>query len=181
MVDRVEHMFDDGAVVPFVSDVVTGRGDCRQEVDVVVTIDRSVPGGAVGAPAAARQLVRRAGLELDAAAASEDPQMRFLHAHMAAIRAASAVLALTVTTPPARRRRVLSVWEQLADAGAEWVPWAAQFAAAAPTRAAIEAGRVAELPEPVAAEALDVASAFADEVGAAVATAGRVPATALAS
>lgn len=148
---------------------------------MVVTIQRSMPSGAMGAPAAARQLLRRAGLELDAAAASDDPQMTFLHAHMAAIRAASAVLALTVATAPARRRRVLSVWEQLADAGSEWVPWAAQFAAAAPMRAAIEAGRVASLPEHVAAEALDAAGAFADEVGAAIATAGRVPATALAS
>lgn len=137
--------------------------------------------GAGGAHPVARQLLRRAQLELDAADESTDPQMRFLHAHMAAIRSASAVLALGAGSPR-RRRRVLSVWEQLAEAGPEWERWAATFAAGAPVRAAIDAGRLTELEDRVAAAALASARELFDEVGAAVRAASAVPsAPALAS
>lgn len=117
----------------------------------------------VGQPVA-RQLLRRARAELDAAHTTTDPQMRFLHAHMSAIRSASAVLALGAGAVPRRRRRVVSVWEQLAEAGPEWESWAALFAAGAPVRAAIESGRSADLDPRVAEAAVTAAEAFADEV-----------------
>src|SRR5690606_2848985 len=82
---------------------------------------------------------------------------------------------------PRRRRRVLSVWEQLAEAGPAWERWAATFAAGAPVRAAIEAGRLPELDERVAAVALASARDFHDEVRATVREAETVAVPSLAS
>lgn len=123
--------------------------------------------GAGAGSAVARQLVRRSRLELDAALAGADPQMRFLHAHMAAIRAAAAVLALGAGSPR-RRRRVVSVWEQLAEAGEPWQTWASLFAAGAPVRAAIESGRAADLPGAAADAAVSAVEGFLEEVEAAI-------------
>lgn len=151
-----------------------GGASGGKEAEVVTTMRT-----AVGYPAA-HQLLRRAQLELDAADASADPQTAFLHAHMGAIRTASAVLAIAPGAPR-RRRRVLSVWEQLAEAGPAWERWAATFAAGAPVRAAIEAGRLPELDERVAAVALDSARDFHDEVRATVREAETVAVPSLAS
>lgn len=134
--------------------------------------------GGAGYPMA-RQLLRRAQLELDAADETQDPQMRFLHAHMAAIRAASAVLA--IDAPPRRRRRVQSVWEQLSEVGSEWERWAATFAAAAPVRAAIEAGRLTELEPRIAEAAVVSAQDLLSRAAAAVRGSDTVAAAPLAS
>lgn len=115
----------------------------------------------------AEQLLRRARLELDGADSTSDPAMRFLHAHMAAIRGASAVLALSGQVSR-RRSRLRSAWEQLADAGAEWEAWAARFQASAHVRAAIEAGRIGELDAAVADDAVWAADEFLAQVTAAV-------------
>lgn len=119
----------------------------------------------------AQQLIRRARLELDSADLAADPSARFLHAHMAAIRGASAVLALGGVAPR-RRGRLRSVWEQLTDAGAQWEPWAARFEASARVRAAIEAGRLGDLDPAVADEAVQAADAFVALVAAATRSAG---------
>jgi hypothetical protein len=132
---------------------------------MVATMTAMYSSTGAGHPVAA-QLLRRARAELDAADTSADAQMRFLHAHMAAIRSASAVLALGEGPAP-RRRRVLSVWEQLAAVGPEWESWAALFAAGAPIRAAIEAGRSEDLEPGVAEAAVLAAEAFVGEVCAA--------------
>ncbi|MBK5247815.1 MAG: hypothetical protein JJE50_00070 [Actinomycetales bacterium] len=98
--------------------------------------------------AIAGQLVRRAHAELDQIGSVSDERTAFLHAHMAALRAAAAVLALTpaVASRTRRRRRaVLSVWEQLAEAGPQWESWADFFAAGAPIRAAIDSDREVDL------------------------------------
>ncbi len=97
--------------------------------------------------------------------------MRFLHAHMAAIRSASAVLALRALGSR-RRGRPRSVWEQLADAGEEWERWAARFEVAAQLRAAIDAGRIGELDGAVADDAVWAADEFVADVAAAARTAG---------
>jgi hypothetical protein len=115
------------------------------------------------AGAMAEQLLRRARAELDCAYESHDPSMRFLHAHMAAIRSASAVLAMN-GPGPRRRGRVLSVWEQLSDAGEQWQGWAAAFAAGASIRAGIESGRVNVVDADQALLTLEHAEAFREEV-----------------
>ncbi|MGO1179280.1 SAV_6107 family HEPN domain-containing protein, partial [Cellulosimicrobium funkei] len=65
-------------------------------------------------PAEVRRLLARADAELVAAALAQDAGERFVHAHLGALRAAAAVVALRAR--PVRRGRARSVWEQLADA-----------------------------------------------------------------
>ena len=64
---------------------------------------------------------------------------RYVAAHLAALRAAAAVLA--VRGRPSGRSGPRSVWEVLPRVAPELVEWAAFFAATASRRAAVEAGR----------------------------------------
>jgi hypothetical protein len=79
----------------------------------------------------AEEGLREAGLEADAA-------RRFAGAHLAALRAGAAVLA--VRAHPAGRRSGRSVWQLLVVVAPELTEWAAFFAAHSATRAAAEAG-----------------------------------------
>jgi hypothetical protein len=65
---------------------------------------------------------------------------RYALAHLAALRAAAAVLAAR-TRPQSRRGRPVSAWRLLRDVAPELTEWAAFFAAGAGKRAAAEAGR----------------------------------------
>jgi hypothetical protein len=65
---------------------------------------------------------------------------RYVGAHLAALRAAAALLAARST--PARRSRPRSVWEVLPGVAPELTEWAVFFAASAQRRAAIERGAV---------------------------------------
>jgi SAV_6107-like HEPN len=76
-------------------------------------------------------------------AAAEDevaPGARYVVAHLAALRAAAAVVAARAEPPGTRRRRLQSVWELLPRVEPELREWAAFFAAGAAKRAAAEAG-----------------------------------------
>ncbi len=108
---------------------------------------------------AAQQLLTRAQRELDGAARATAGTEMFLHAHMAALRAAAA---LTAGAPLTGRRRLRSVWEQLADLGGPWQDWARRFAAGASIRSAIEAGQLATLPRAAAEGALTAATEFVE-------------------
>lgn len=66
------------------------------------------------------------------------PVERFALAHLAALRAAAAVLAARAR--PRRRARPTSVWTLLTTVAPELEEWSAFFAAASATRAAAEAG-----------------------------------------
>jgi hypothetical protein len=71
----------------------------------------------------------------------EVPGQRYATAHLAALRAAAAVLAARAKPAVgARRRRSTSVWVLLAQIAPELGEWAAFFAAGAAKRAAAEAG-----------------------------------------
>lgn len=85
------------------------------------------------------ELLGRSDAELVAAQLSGEPEERLVHAHLAALRAAAAVLA--VKGSPGRRRSPRPVWEMVGEVAPELADWAAWFAAAAPVRAAAEAGR----------------------------------------
>src|SRR5690606_34012658 len=61
-------------------------------------------------------------------------------AHLAALRAAAAVLAARARPVPGRRGRPTSVWALLAKVAPELAEWAEFFAAGAAKRAAAEAG-----------------------------------------
>lgn len=64
---------------------------------------------------------------------------RFCLAHLAALRAAAAVLA-DRGRPAHVRKRLMSVWVLIDAVAPELSEWSAYFAASAPARAAVEAG-----------------------------------------
>jgi hypothetical protein len=66
--------------------------------------------------------------------------LRYATAHLAALRAAAAVLAARARPEPSRRNRLTSVWALLTAVSPELAEWASFFAAGASKRAAAEAG-----------------------------------------
>ena len=103
-----------------------------EEADVSTpTLHRSPPPAAV----ALLDEARRGLLEAEYALRPSD---RYVTAHLAALRAASAVLA--VRTRPRRRVRPASAWVLLADVAPELAEWAAFFAAGSGVRVAAQAG-----------------------------------------
>lgn len=104
---------------------------------------RAVPAGQLplppALPAAAAGLLRQAHRGLAEAVAATDPRERYATAHLAALRAAAAVLAAR-TRPEGGRRRPRSAWVLLGDVAPELGEWATFFAAGAAKRAAAEAG-----------------------------------------
>lgn len=88
---------------------------------------------------AARMLLDRSRAGLLQACAARTCGERYVAAHLAALRAAAAVLA--VRGRPSMRGGPRSVWDVLPRVAPELTEWAAFFAATASRRAAIEAGR----------------------------------------
>lgn len=82
----------------------------------------------------------RAAESLSEAVASHDVAERYAHAHVAALRAAAALLAARATPAPARRRPQRNAWVLLTEVAPELGEWARFFAAGAGKRAAAEAG-----------------------------------------
>jgi hypothetical protein len=76
---------------------------------------------------------------------------RYVAAHLAALRAAAAIVAARAEPAAPRRKRPLSVWELLPRVEPTLSEWAAFFAAGAGKRAAAEAG----LPRAVSAREAD--------------------------
>ena len=91
-------------------------------------------------PSAALDLVMSARRSLTEAMLAQAPSARYAAAHLAALRAAAAVLAARSQPVGRRRRRVRSVWVVLPEVAAEFTEWAMFFAAGARKRAAAEAG-----------------------------------------
>jgi hypothetical protein len=91
-------------------------------------------------PAAAGQLLDQARHGLTEAAGHVDPRQRYAAAHLAALRAAAAVLAARTRPEASGRRRPRSAWVLLANIAPELGEWATFFAAGAAKRAAAEAG-----------------------------------------
>jgi hypothetical protein len=88
---------------------------------------------------AARQLFDQASRAFTEASGCTDARQRYATAHLAALRAAAAVLAARTRPEPARRRP-RSAWVLLEQVAPELGEWAAFFAAGAAKRAAAEAG-----------------------------------------
>jgi hypothetical protein len=74
------------------------------------------------------------------ARATESYAQSFATAHLAALRAAAAVLSYRARPKPAGRRRITSVWVLLTLVAPEFADWAAFFAAGAAKRSAAESG-----------------------------------------
>lgn len=119
----------------------------------VRTARRTVPSTPAPAPGlihqASRQLVRARNGLVEAAMATSASE-RYVAAHLAALRAAAAVLAVR-TRPASRRGAPPSAWVMLATVAPELHEWATFFAASASRRADAEAG----IPGAVGARAAD--------------------------
>ena len=88
---------------------------------------------------AARMLLDRSRAGLLQALEARSPGERYVTSHLAALRAAAAVLA--VRSRPGGRGGPRSVWEVMPRVAPELGEWASFFASTASRRAAIEAGR----------------------------------------
>ncbi|HTY72891.1 MAG TPA: SAV_6107 family HEPN domain-containing protein [Actinomycetes bacterium] len=88
---------------------------------------------------AVEELLRLSAHGLADAAVAATPAERYAAAHLAALRAAAAVLAARAR-PSSARRRLSSVWVLLPAVAPHLREWAAFFAAGAGKRAAAEAG-----------------------------------------
>ncbi|MFC8921548.1 SAV_6107 family HEPN domain-containing protein [Cellulosimicrobium sp. NPDC057127] len=117
--------------------------------------------GPARVPVDVTRLLARADAELVAATLASDPDERFVHAHLGALRAAAAVVALRGHAE--RRGRARPVWDQLADAEPSLAAWSVYFAGGARVRAAVDAGR-ADVDPRRADELLACAEDFRDEV-----------------
>jgi SAV_6107-like HEPN len=92
------------------------------------------------APVAAVRLMVAAQRALGEATAATNPLERYASAHLAALRAAAAVLADRARPTTSKPRRPTSAWTLLVGVAPEMEPWAAYFASGANKRAAAEAG-----------------------------------------
>ncbi|MEU9145315.1 SAV_6107 family HEPN domain-containing protein [Streptomyces sp. NPDC048349] len=95
------------------------------------------------APPAALDLLAKARNGLAEAALLPRPNERYATAHLAALRAAAAVLAARGRPEPVnprRRPRIRSAWEVLPEIAPELAEWSALFASGAARRARAEAG-----------------------------------------
>ena len=95
-------------------------------------------GGPAHHPSAVRTLFEQARRDLLDAEYATLPVDRYAQAHLAALRAAAAVLAARAR--PRRRSRPTSAWVLLATVAPELADWSAYFAATSATRSAAEAG-----------------------------------------
>ncbi|MGZ4602671.1 MAG: SAV_6107 family HEPN domain-containing protein, partial [Kineosporiaceae bacterium] len=115
---------------------------------------------------AARMLLDRSSAGLLQACAARSAGERYVAAHLSALRAAAAVLA--VRGRPTSRGGPRSVWEVLPRIAPEMGEWASFFAATASRRAAIEAGRGGVITAREADDLLRDAEAFHHVVEASV-------------
>jgi hypothetical protein len=84
------------------------------------------------------ELLDRSRASLLLACQAETVTERYVDAHLAALRAAAALLA--ARSKPSRRSQLRSVWEVLPRVAPELTEWAVFFAASAKRRAALERG-----------------------------------------
>ncbi len=91
-------------------------------------------------PATTHSYLMRAAHSLSEAVTARDVATRYAAAHVAALRAAAALLAARARPTAGPRRRQQNAWTLLAEVAPELGEWATFFAAGAGKRAAAEAG-----------------------------------------
>jgi hypothetical protein len=109
---------------------------------VPTSVPTSVPAGPFSLPATTHSYLARAAESLREAVVASDVPARYACAHVAALRAAAALLAARArpTSSSGRRRPQKNAWVLLAEVAPELAEWARFFAAGAAKRAAAEAG-----------------------------------------
>ncbi len=103
--------------------------------------------GPVALPATTHSYLARAAESLREAVTSADVPTRFACAHVAALRAAAALISARARPEPVRGRRQKNAWVLLAELRPDLAEWARFFAAGAAKRAAAEAGSVRAVTE----------------------------------
>jgi len=101
---------------------------------------------------------------LEEAAAARTSAARYVAAHLAALRAAAAVLAARPRPMQGRRRRLRSAWELLPEAEPRLAEWAPYFETSAAKRAAAEAGLTRTVSSRDAEELISEAERFVTTV-----------------
>jgi len=101
---------------------------------------------------------------LEEAAAARTSAARYVAAHLAALRAAAAVLAARPRPMQGRRRRLRSAWELLPEAEPRLAEWAPYFETSATKRAAAEAGLTRTVSSRDAEELISEAERFVTTV-----------------
>ena len=121
------------------------------------------PAGPFSLPATTHSYLARAADSLHDAVVATDVPTRYACAHVAALRAAAALLAARArpaASPGARRRPQKNAWVLLAEVAPELAEWATFFAAGAAKRAAAEAGSTRAVSEREADDLLRDADRF---------------------
>ncbi|HYG92983.1 MAG TPA: SAV_6107 family HEPN domain-containing protein [Nocardioides sp.] len=111
-------------------------------------------------PATTHSYLLRAAESLQEAVTARDAATRYACAHVAALRAAAALLAARARPEPNRRRQQRNAWVLLARVVPELSEWATFFAAGAAKRAAAEAGSTRAVTEREAADLVRDADRF---------------------
>lgn len=91
-------------------------------------------------PATTHSYLQRSAESLHEAICATDAAGRYSFAHVAALRAAAALIAARSAPAAVGRRRQRNAWVLLSEAAPELAEWSAFFAAGATKRAAAEAG-----------------------------------------
>lgn len=115
-----------------------------------------------GVPGSALELMDRAREGVRQSEEATERGERYVQAHLAALRAAAAILA--VRGRPRRVNSPLNVWVVLPRVAPELEEWAAYFAAGASRRQAVEAGRLGVITAREADDLLRAATDFLDVV-----------------
>ncbi|KRB76517.1 chromosome segregation protein SMC [Nocardioides sp. Root190] len=102
--------------------------------------DSSLPVGPHTLPATTHNYLLRSAQSLSEALGAGDVATRYACAHVAALRAAAALLSARARPTAPRRRPQKNAWVLLAEVAPELGEWATFFAAGAAKRAAAEAG-----------------------------------------
>lgn len=90
---------------------------------------------------AAMDLLHRARGTLEQASHAGTTNDRYIEAHLGALRAAAALIAVRRSrVRPGRRGRLRTVWDEVAELAPELGEWSAYFAVCGHRRAAVEAG-----------------------------------------
>jgi hypothetical protein len=124
----------------------------------MTTLDRST--GPTSLPATTHSYLSRAAASLQEAVTAPDVPTRYACAHVAALRAAAALLAARARPAGGRRRQQRNAWVLLVDVAPELEEWARFFAAGASKRAAAEAGSTRAVTEREADDLLRDADRF---------------------
>ena len=122
------------------------------------------PGRPAPVPVAARELLTAAEQCCAQALVAPDPPAKYAAAHLAALRAAAAMLAARAR-PISGRGRIRSAWVLLTVVAPEFGEWAAFFAAGASRRAAAEAGLADDITTREADDLLREAHNFVTIIG----------------